>query len=241
MGNKESGGTGGGPPPARAVAQPRGGGTDVVSAISVQRDAVSNLEKKIKQLELKMDSERKIAKQCLQQKTDKKGNQEKAKRHLMNARRMQKQIEKFHGMMTNLETIQDHLEVAATSKNVVTSLAQGSAALTEIQKQLDVDKTAEIIDDMVETTGALEEAGDLLARPMNTDPEAELDVMNEMDELLREDEEEVIEEEAPVVKTKKPAPKLPNLPVAPTTKVVMKKTEEDEEDEQLNALMKEMN
>jgi len=245
MGNKESNGAGA-PPPSRA-SQTRGGGgggsaDHVVNAISIQKDAVGNLDKKIQQLHLRIDQERMQAKQCLSAKTDKIANQNKAKRHLLNARRFQTQVSKFEGMRDNIEAVQATLETAAISKNIHGTLAQGNQALKQMSKELDVDKIADLTEELAESAQNLEEAGNLISQPISSDPGLEMEVDEDMAELLRETAEEEAElvEEVPAVKTKKPAPKIPSLPSAPTTKVVMKAVE-DEEDEQLNALMREMN
>jgi hypothetical protein len=244
MGNKESAGGGAGGPPPR-VSQTRagttGGGDNMVNAIQTQKDAVSNLEKKIQQLELRIDQERKLAKQFLtaSQKGDKTSNQAKAKRHLMNSKRFQAQVTRFEGMRTNLETVQNTLESAAISKTVQSTLVSGNQALKNVAKDMDPDKLADVVQELEENQQNLEEASNLISQPIGADPGLDLDVENDMEELERELQEEAAAEEAPV-KTKKPAPKIPSLPEAPTGRVALK-AKEDEDDAELNALMEEMN
>jgi myosin heavy subunit len=239
MGNKESQGAGGPPPSKASTGRGGGGGSDhVINAITVQKDAASNLEKKIQQLQLRVDNERKQAKVYISAKTDKTANQNKAKRHLLNARRLQNQIAKFEGMRDNLETVQNALESAAITKTIHSTMAVGSNALKSVKTELDPDKLADLTDELQENTQVLEEATNLISQPIGNDPGLDLDVDNDMADLLAEmdDEEEVVE--APVVKTKKPAPRIPTLPAAPTSKVVM--TPVEDEEEQLNALMRDM-
>jgi hypothetical protein len=240
MGNKESGGNGG-PPPAKnqSGGGGGGGGSSVTAAIGTQKSAIANLDKKIHQMELMIGQERKLAKQCLSESTNKSTNQKKAKNHLMRARVYQKRLDKFEGMRNNLEVLQQNLEDASMTKDVAGSLVQAKDAFKQTQKDLDPDAIAELQDEVAEMQQGVEEAGTLLAQS-NLDPGVELDADGDMAELMKELEEEGGEVEEPAVKTKKPAPKLPNLPVAPTTKVVMKTADQDEED-QLNALMRDMN
>lgn len=227
MGNKES--SGGPPPASRPSTSNKGGGVDIVQSIDVQKREVGNLEKKIQQLTLRMDAERKMAKQLVSMKTDKAANQVKAKRHLMQAAKIQKQISKFEGMRNNIESVQYTLEAAAMTRGVHQAMADGNKTLGKVKDDLNPDAINEIVDDIADNTQILDEATDLLSQPVSQDAGLDMDADDELAAMMNEVAEEEAEEEAPAVKVKKPAPKLPTLPVAPTGKVVIKGDEDEEE------------
>jgi division protein CdvB (Snf7/Vps24/ESCRT-III family) len=237
MGNKES--NGGGPPPPTTSSSSRK--TDSpLEAISVTRDAQGTLEKSIQHLEQRIQKERTLAKQCLSEKTNKVANKQKAQKHLVNAKKLQAQIDKYEAMRGNLDTMQNTLEVAAVTKNIHGALGTASNAMKNMAKELDVEKIETLTDDIQENTAALEEATNLLTQPLGGgDIVLEEEAENDLNELMAEIQEEEAEEEAPAPVKKKAAPKLPDMPVAPTGKVI-RKAEVDDEDE-LAALERAMN
>jgi len=237
MGNKESAAALAGKPP-RSVAQTQGG---MNAGIQTQKDAIAVLEKKIDLLNVKADEERKKAKQfmALSQKSDKVGNTAKAKRHLKRSKVYQQQAAKFEGMRNNLEGIQDNLESAAMSVKTAQAMQAGASTMKQQKTALDTDKIADLVDDLEETQADLAEASDALSRPIGEDPGLEMELDDDMNELLREVNEEEAEPVAKT-KTKKPAPRVPDLPEAPTSKVEVG-LDEDEDSAELNALMAELN
>jgi charged multivesicular body protein 4 len=109
--------------------------------------------------------------------------------------------------------------------------------MNAMKKELDIDKVDDMMGEIQENAQAFSEVSAALSNPLGTDGVDEVDVEAELDELKMEADEEEVDE--PVVKTKKPAPKIPtHLPEAPTGKVELSVEDDDEE---LNRLMKEMN
>ena len=218
-----------------------------VNAISVQKQAVGDLDKKIQQLQLRIAQERKLALECVKSDPNKMANRDRAKRHLMKAKRLQVTVSKFEGMQINLEILQDSIESATITKRAFNTLAEGNDELKRMTKTLDPDTIANLTDELVEGAETLVEVQNLISQPIVEYPsidETDLDV--ELAALqLEVDTDENATSIVSVKKSKKPPAKIPiTLPSAPTTKVVMIEEEpadEDDEAAQLKFLMQDMN
>lgn len=236
MGNKESAAGGGRGPPA-SVAQRNVGTPAAANAMQTQRDAIANLDKKMDYLSLQATQERNKARSLMQLKTDKVSNKEKAKRHLIAAKRFETQSAKYAGMRDNLQAVLDSLDAAAISKTTTSALQSGAATMKNMQKEMDVDKVDDLIGDLQETQQNMEEVSNIISAPIFSDGVQDFDEA-ELDALMAENDELEEEAPAPAVKAKKPAAKIPSLPEAPKGKVELPM---DEEDEELSALEREMN
>lgn len=215
-----------------------------LDAITSTKDAQSTLEKKVEHMEKQILAERQSAKRLLMEKTNQAANKKRAQRHLLKARQLQAQIDKYQGMKDNLESVQVNLEMGAVTRNIHGAMRTANTAMKDMSKELDVDKMDDLMGDLTEGMQAMDEATNLMSQPINSDPLLDEEAENDLADLMQEMEMEEEEEVQVQVKQKKPAPKLPTapsvtMPKAPTGKV--DKTAEEEEDEEFAALRRAMN
>ena len=226
MGNKESGG----PPPATQSRPAQG--NQALDAITQNRETEVVLDKKIALLNTKIAEQRKLAKERLSAKTDKAGNQARAKRHLQQARKLQQQVDNFEKMKDNLEAVRFNLESAELTKTMTQTMKTGTNVMKTMAKDLKQDDLEDMLDDLNEATETLNDATNMISTPIAGDPGVELDAENDLEDLMAELEGET-EESAP---TKAP---VIDLPMPPTS--IKKRDEDDDVEDELSALMRDMN
>ena len=214
-----------GPPPKVSDLSAGNAHDTVLNTIALQNKTIGDLDKRIAHLEITVTKERNLAKQFLNASQvstthDKISNQNKAKKHLTKAKRLQNDISKYEGMRSNLETLQNALESAAVAKTVQTALVDGTKTLDHVTRDhLDPDKIQDIVDQLENHTESLTEATILLSQEIGSDPQVEFEVEEEMEEIEREIQQEILLKSTQMKKKKAPPvpSSFPELPLASVT------------------------
>lgn len=156
----------------------------------------------------------------------------KAAFHLKRMKTYEKEINANYGKIANLETQCSALESATSDKSVFEAMRLGQEKLKESVNEEQLDKVADLIDDMQEVQQLQSEISDALARPIDG-------VEFDDDELFAAFEDEMAEEEDLAVPnynldTLPDAPRKQQTTVAARPAVAKKTTAEEDE---LAALM----
>ncbi len=118
----------------------------------------------------------------------------------------EKQIDQIYGKKTNIEIQIMTLEAAAGNKEVLTAMRKGADALKATVKETDVDKVADVMDDINESMALADELGDAMSQSIG--PQIDEDELNaELEEMENEmaDSEMLKAPEVPAHKVKPPA------------------------------------
>ena len=182
---------------------------------------IAHLEKQVNKLESE-------AKAFIKIKT--KSNKQKALHKLRLKNMKMKEIDKLMNMQYNLSVQRSALENASMNTLVVKSIKTANNTVKDIQKQTNIDTVEELVDDLAEQHGLLNEVSDALSQPFFNNGD------DDEDELLAElDEFEELEDD-----------KKLNLPTCPTSNLlpinqedieVIEETEEDKELKELESMM----
>jgi len=145
-------------------------------SIAVLRDAQSTLEKREKHLEKQMQAARAQAKEKLKAK-DKRG----AIHLLKRAKLLENEVNKIYGKKSNIDVQVMALENAASNRETFVAMKKANDALRAATAQTDVDKVADVMEDINESIGMADELSEALSQPIGP-------VMDE-DDLTKELEE----------------------------------------------------
>ncbi|KAJ6255615.1 charged multivesicular body protein [Anaeramoeba flamelloides] len=164
--------------------------------LKVQRD---NLTRSRKKIELVIDKETEIAKQCLRAK--------KRKQALLALRRKKWQeqtLDKVEKMLTNVEEMTQSIEFKQMEKKVFDSLKSGKDVLQQLNKMMSVEEVEQLMEENEEAMAYQNEIQELLAGQLTQEDEE--DVLKELDEIIEmaQDEKEI---KMPKVPTKDPKKK----------------------------------
>nr|ADD37896.1 Vacuolar-sorting protein SNF7 [Lepeophtheirus salmonis] len=139
---------------------------------------------------------------------------------------MEKELEKYDRMLTQLESQKNTLESSKLDRETLESLRQANEALKKNHKNLNIDDVYKIRDEMDEQQEVAKEISDIISQPIANDLIDEDELMDELNELERGEEEKELEKLLDV--------DIPDQSVsgekdrAVKTKTKKEKTEEDE-------------
>lgn len=136
------------------------------------------------------------------------------------------EIEKIEATKMTIETQIISLESAVQNKYTFDAMKQGTTAMKDVRKDMDVEKVDDIMDDMKEEMDLAAEVSNAISQPIDPyafdddELEAELNRMEEEEDL----EKELLKEPATTVE-------LPTVPDSklPATSPIKQNDEEDEE------------
>ena len=241
MGNQSSdqsggGGGGGSAKPHAAAPGPKPAVSREVQTVQMLRNKIGELEKRQAYLEKKIAAEVEAGKTKL-----KAGNKVGATQHIKRKKLYEKDLVNTTNMMDQIEMQAMALERGANTADVVNVMRAGAEVQKAQQKVLDVEKVAELQNEIAELQQEQDEVSNLFAVP--GDPLLEDEIANELAEL---ELEEGLAEEPKVKAKQKAAPAAAaaaaaktetlDLPPVPSHKVTVKqkapaKEEENDEDE----------
>lgn len=156
-----------------------------VLQLKQQRDKLKQYQKRIT---INMDNERELAKKLLQE-----NKKDKAKL-LLRKKKFQEQIlNKTDQQLENLERMVHDLEFAVIELQVVEGLKVGNEALKKINEVLSISDIEKILDETQEAVEKQREIDAILSGGLSEDDEE--DVMNELDDIIKESLPEVPENE----------------------------------------------
>jgi len=172
-------------------------GPTLSESIQQLREAMEILEKREVHLNKQMATALSEAKKKSKAK-DKRG----ALFHLKRKKMYEKQVDQIYGKKTNIELQIMTLEAAAGNTEVLSAMRKGADALKRTVKDTDVDKVADVMDDINESMALADELGEAMSQTIG--PALDED---ELTTELEEMENELVNEDlmaAPVVPTHKP-------------------------------------
>jgi len=155
-------------------------GPSLADSIKQLREAMDTLEKReqhiSKQIQLTLNEAKKKSKL-----KDKRGALFQLKRKKM----LEKQIDQIYGKKSNIETQIMALENAAGNKEVLGAMRRGADALRRTVQETDVDKVADVMEDITDSMAVADELGDAMSQPIgNVIDDDEL--TNELEEMERD-------------------------------------------------------
>mmetsp|Transcript_5608 Transcript_5608/g.7105 ORF Transcript_5608/g.7105 Transcript_5608/m.7105 type:complete len:236 (+) Transcript_5608:305-1012(+) len=202
-----------------------------------------NIKLTVARLEKRRDFlNKKVHQEITQAKLKAKANNKKgALLHIKKKKVYEKEVTKLEGQIFTLEQQSIAVESGSVNVDIVNAMKQGVAAQKHINQQIDVDATADLVDEIQEIQADADEVSELLAQPMQ-DAFDDDELMNELNEL---GEEELLKETAAL---ETPLPKVPdfaigsemNLPEAPSHQPNAAKAKAKSDEEALAELMGEM-
>lgn len=186
------------------------GGEDPQTAIQRLRDTEEMLNKKSEFLEKKIDEELKTAK------THGTKNKRAALQALKRKKRYEKQLGQIDGTLSTIELQREALENASTNTEVLKAMHTASKSLKQAHQDLDVDKIADLMDDIQEQQDIANEISDAISNPVGLGADYdEDDLLAELDELEQEELDKHLLEVPGDVTT----PIEDDLPSVPSTSV----------------------
>jgi len=189
-------------------------GEDPQTAIQRLRDTEELLNKKSEFLEKKIDEELKAAK------THGTKNKRAAIQALKRKKRYEKQLGQIDGTLSTIELQREALENASTNTEVLKAMHTASKSLKKAHQDLDVDKIADLMDDIQEQQDIANEISDAISNPVGMAADFdEDDLLAELDEL----EQEELDKHLLEVPTDVTTPMVDDLPSVPSTTVPSKK------------------
>jgi len=153
-----------------------GGNSSVSESIQQLRQAHETLEKREQHITKQIQQAQSEALKRLKAK-DKRG----ALHHMKRKKMYEKHLEQLFGKKNNIEVQISTLEGAVGNAEVLHAMRQGALALKNAVKESDVDKVADVMDEINDSMALAEEMGDAMAQPIGP-------VMDE-DELTKEIED----------------------------------------------------
>ena len=163
------------------------------SAVESNARKLEDIQKKIDQLDRKAEAEAKKAVAFAKAK-----NKKKALECMKRKKVYENHSAQLSNMAFNLEQQQHQLQMASISADAFQQYAQNTKALKTAMVGLDSDKIDELRDQNADAVDQLNEINEILAAP--TDPTADDDAENDLEDLLAQMEEEGDEEPAAKVK-----------------------------------------
>jgi len=197
-------------------------GPTLAESIQQLREAMEILEKREIHLNKQMNTALAEAKKKSKAK-DKRG----ALFHLKRKKMYEKQVDQIYGKKTNIEMQIMTLEAAAGNTEVLSAMRKGADALKRTVKDTDVDKVADVMDDINESMALADELGEAMSQTIG--PALDED---ELTAELEEMENELVEEDlmkAPIVPSHKPVKKDDAKVKASVKKQELKSVEPEEE------------
>ncbi|KAF8793643.1 charged multivesicular body protein 6-A-like [Argiope bruennichi] len=147
-----------------------------VLQLKQQRDKLKQYQKRILN---NLESERKLAKQLLQD-----GRKDKAKLLLRKKKFMEQMLTKTDGQLLNLEQMCHDIEFAQIEQQVIQGLKVGNESLKTLHEMLSIDDIERIMDETREGIEKQQEIDEILGGKL-TDEDEEA-VMNELESIIAE-------------------------------------------------------
>jgi len=98
---------------------------------------------------------------------------------------LEKQIDQIYGKKSNIEIQIMALENASGNKEVLGAMRRGADALRRTVQETDLDKVADVMEDITESMGLAEELGDAIAQPIGNAIDDD-ELTNELEEMERD-------------------------------------------------------
>ena len=171
------------PPPS----QGGGGGANskLTDAISMNKNAAGKLEKRIVQLERRIQGEVIKAKEKV-----KAGQKQKALIHLKRKKMYEKNIESLTNQIFRLETQANALEQTAGQEQVVNAMQATKIGLEHANKKMNADDVQDMQDTLEEAMNEQQEVSQILSQELQM-PGLDMDddtMLGELDDLMGEDD-----------------------------------------------------
>ncbi|GAO48564.1 hypothetical protein G7K_2737-t1 [Saitoella complicata NRRL Y-17804] len=176
--------------------------------MKLQRDKLKQYQKRI---QVVLDRERAIAKECLL-----KGDKRRALLALRQRKYQEQLLVKTDAQLETLEQLTSSIEFALVEKDVLYGLKQGNMVLKEIHKEMNLEAVEKLMDETADAIAYQKEIDEVLSTRI-TNAEEE-DVLEELKELQRE------------AAAAENLDKVERLPKAPTAEMPETQPEEVEEE-----------
>ncbi|KAF3924196.1 hypothetical protein ABW21_db0201532 [Orbilia brochopaga] len=188
--------------------------------MKVQRDKLKAYRKRI---QVVLDREHEIAKECLRN-----GRKDKALLALKKRKYQEQLLDKTDGQLQTLEQLTSTVEFALIQKDVLYGLQQGNTVLRQIEREMSLERAEEIMGETEAAVARQREISDLISQNMsNEDQDA---VEEEYEAMLREANAEQRKKQGlPAEDT------VPSMPNAPDTELLSPEEENAEEAAKLRA------
>jgi charged multivesicular body protein 4A/B len=206
--------------------------TSLITAISTNKQTVAMLQKKINYNEKRVDRELEKARQF-----KKIGNKTQALMCLKRKKMLEKQMEQLTAQMMNLESQSMAMEGMASNKSMVETIQTTNSAMKQLNKEMDVDKVEDLVDDLRENIDNSNEISEILASPVGDLADLDDDsILNELEEIEQEIATE--QQKTPDISKTQATPfSIDTLPKVPETQPVSSEDNEDAVLQELEALM----
>lgn len=200
-----------------------GGKKDVATETIVNlRAHLETLQKKEEFHEAKREEQQQLAVQLIHT------NKLQARNALRKAKRLEQEIDKLQRQSLSIEQQLSALEAANLNRETMKYMKQGSDAMRQINKGMDVDKLDEKMDEIRDQVALGEEVSNALSQPLYETDDIEIEA--ELEEL----EQSALSERISSVQA--PTTALPEVP----KQKLAKPTKEEDEEEALRQLEAEM-
>ena len=204
----------------------------LITAITTNKQTLAMFQKKIEYNEKRIAKELEKARQF-----KKKGNKAQAFMCLKRKKMLEKQVEQLTAQMMNLESQSMAMEGMASNKSMVETVQVTNSAMKQLQKEMNVDKVEDLVDDLRENIDNNNEISDILASPVGDLADLDDDsILNELEEI----EQEIATEQQKIPdisQTKDTTFSIDTLPKVPKTQPVSPEDNENDVLQELEALM----
>ncbi|KAK6535160.1 Vacuolar protein sorting-associated protein 20 [Orbilia ellipsospora] len=192
--------------------------------MKVQRDKLKAYRKRI---QVVLDREHEIAKECL-----KDGKKDKALLALRKRKYQEQLLNQTDKQLETLEQLTTNVEFALIQKDVLYGLQQGNAVLKQIEKEMSVERAEKILGDTEDALAYQKQVSDLIAQNMSNEDQDAVD--EEFEALLRQSKaEQRIKQGLPPEEET-----IPVMPNAPSGEPVSSPVDETAETKELKAKAK---
>ncbi|KAF3905812.1 hypothetical protein AA313_de0205805 [Arthrobotrys entomopaga] len=192
--------------------------------MKVQRDKLKAYRKRI---QVVLDREHEIAKECL-----KDGRKDKALLALRKRKYQEQLLNQTDKQLETLEQLTTNVEFALIQKDVLYGLQQGNAVLKQIEKEMSVERAEKILGDTEDALAYQKQVSDLIAQNMSNEDQDAVD--EEFEALLQQAKvEQRIKQGLPPEEEAVPA-----MPNAPSGEPVSPPIDEIAEEKELKAKAK---
>lgn len=195
---------------------------DVTKTIVDLRAHLTVLEKRVAFAEEQRDQHEALARSLVT--TNKAG----ARNALRKKKQKEDEIDKIQNQILALEQQLSSIEEANMNRETMKHMKQGAGAMRSINKDLDIDKLEETMDDIRDQVALNDEMSNAISQPLHQQDDAELEA--DLDELEQEALDERMTKAGPA-----PSTSLPEVP-----KQKASQPEEVDEEEELRKLEAEM-
>jgi len=156
----------------------------VGKAIQTGKQQIQLMEKKISLFEKRINGCEKNAKLFIKQK-----NRTRAMHELRKKKIYERQIEKWNGIIMNIESQNIMLDNTTINKSVVGNMKTAKTAMNNIQKDVNIDNVTDLMEDIQDLNADVNEITDLLSETTGLQGDIDDDeLLNELDDFGNDDE-----------------------------------------------------